>query len=200
MNNSKLQRSVPRRAFTLIETVLALGIISTGMLLLFALVPTALTTMGDSAKKSVERRIANNIIGELMLNQWGVLYSFDGQMRYFDSQGLELDMAGSPTPVPVFSVHVVVSPRDVRTDHDGSLTVLRTTKISGWAPPYTFPEDPLTPAIETVDLNLRRIVVEITAVPGVQTASFFTPANADLYRTYASVVANMTDSDTPFGP
>lgn len=200
MNNSKLQRSVLRRAFTLIETVLALGIISTGMLLLFALVPTALTTMGDSAKKSVERRIANNIIGELMLNQWGVLYSFDGQMRYFDSQGLELDMAGSPTPVPVFSVHVVVSPRDVRTDHDGSLVDLRTNKISGWTPPYLFPEDPTLSEIKTVDLNLRRIVVEITAVPGVQTAIFFTPANADLYRTYASVVANMTDSDTPFGP
>ena len=48
---------------------------------------------------SLKRRIAQNIIGELMQNEWQRLHLFDSEgneYRYYDAQGIEIAPGDSP--------------------------------------------------------------------------------------------------------
>lgn len=79
-------------AFSLVEVVIALGIISFGLLAVIGLMPVGLNTMRDAMDDTAEALIANQITGQALLTSFDELEnSFDGTKFYFDDEGQPLD-------------------------------------------------------------------------------------------------------------
>jgi len=176
-----------RQAFTLVEVTIALGLVAGGVVVLLALLPASLGTMGEASRTAVERRIAQNLIGELMRTKWEELSYQDGSPpRYFDSQGIELPLEiWSTRPGLVsFTARISVPRQDVRIDQDDTLLSVSQTI------PYS-KGDLITPFTNP---HLRRVTVDITDVP-IQGFDFDDALNRNRFRSYSSVVCNLTKDD-----
>lgn len=92
-------RKTTRRypAFSLVEVVLAVGIMALGVVTILGLLPHGLEMSRKTANEMAETRIVEHIIGELQNSNWAMLDdpNFSSQIRYFDDQGLELPNLGS---------------------------------------------------------------------------------------------------------
>ena len=60
-NNNLIRRTI-NKGFTLVETVLALGIVATVMVTLMALLPTGMDIMKEAGTNTVGVRIANQLV------------------------------------------------------------------------------------------------------------------------------------------
>ena len=170
------------------EIVIALGIFATAIVVLLGVLPQNLDGMRKASARSMERRIAQNIIGELMLNDWDRLHLFDsekGQVRYFDAQGIPLTEFSIET---VFTARIRVIPRDVNIDQNRSL---ESANVSD-AQDYRLPDD--QGVEKSTNQHARRIIVEITDVPD-ENFDFNDPANEKRFLRVGSVVANLNDID-----
>ena len=78
-----------RRAFSLVEVTLALGIISFSLVAVLGLMPVGLTTMRQAMDASIEEQIVQKITGEVHLTPYSKLSTaMIGKSFYFDDQGL----------------------------------------------------------------------------------------------------------------
>lgn len=84
------RRPLARAAFTLVETVLAIGMVSTVLIALLGLLPTGMDIMGEAGQRTVGARIAQQLMSEMQASPFVELESFDGDTRYFDDQGTEV--------------------------------------------------------------------------------------------------------------
>ena len=174
------------RGFSLMEVVIALAVFATGLVVLVGLLPQNLEGMRKSSAKSMQRRIAQNIIGELMLNDWDRLHLFGsktGELRYFDSQGIPLEEYSDQT---VFTARIKVLPRDVNLDQNLSLESAEISESQN----YKLPDDE---GIEkTTSQHARRVIIEVTDVP-LKEFDFDDPANRKRILRVGTVVANLND-------
>ena len=111
---SSLDSPPPRKAtsaFTLVEVVIAIGIISTVLIALVGILPVGVSTVQKAKNLSIEARIAHNIIGEVQLSDWENLQQFNGETRYFDDQATELDN-GVADPRQVYSALIEIPEQD----------------------------------------------------------------------------------------
>lgn len=77
-----------RHAFSLVEVVLAIGVVSFGLLAVLGLMPVGLTTMRQAMDNSIETQIAKQIGGEALLTPFSTLVTnFAGKTFYYDEQG-----------------------------------------------------------------------------------------------------------------
>ena len=87
-------RAISSRAFTLIETTLAIGLTAVGLVVLMALIPHGLNVMKTAGDTSVEARIAQELTGEVLLTDWTLIddfnYEDNSDLRYFDVEGTEV--------------------------------------------------------------------------------------------------------------
>ncbi|MDF1739487.1 MAG: Verru_Chthon cassette protein B [Verrucomicrobiales bacterium] len=176
-------------AFSLIEVAIALAIFSSGILLLFSMLPGSLFTMKEASSRSIERRIARNLVNDLMLNEWERLHQFDSRQlgsRHFDSQGIELSEYGMNA---IFTARIKIHSRDVNIDPDRTLEEIDISDSGD----YSLPDD--TYLGKSTSQHSRRITVEITDVP-LETFDFDDPENAKRFRSFSTVVANMKDTDS----
>lgn len=181
-------RSQSSSGFSLIEIVIALTIFSTGILLLVGVLPQNLDDMRSASAKSMERRIAQNIIGELMLNEWEQLHLFNtprGSYRYFDAQGIELD---DFTLDAIFTARVRILPRDVNLDQDRSLESVPISRVNV----QRLPDD--ESLSKSTNPFARRIIVEVTDIPQ-EEFDFEDPRNEGRFLRVGTVVANFNDVD-----
>jgi len=75
-------------AFSLVEVVLAMGIISFGLLAVIGLMPVGLNTMRDAMDDTAEALIANRVTGEVMLTPFSEMDTvFNGRIYFFDEEG-----------------------------------------------------------------------------------------------------------------
>lgn len=78
------------KAFTLIETAIALGIVSFCLLAIAGLTTTSLHTMSDANSDVRATVIAAKVIGEAELSSWQNLDQLNHQVRWFDASGREV--------------------------------------------------------------------------------------------------------------
>ncbi|XHR31081.1 MAG: Verru_Chthon cassette protein B [Chthoniobacteraceae bacterium] len=91
--------AVARRAFSLVEVVLALGIISVSLLAVMGLMPVGLKTMREAMDATVESQILQKINAEASLTPFSQLAAnFAGKTFYYDESGLFL--SNSPATAP----------------------------------------------------------------------------------------------------
>jgi uncharacterized protein (TIGR02598 family) len=79
--------------FSLIEVTLAMGIVATVLVSLLALLPYGMDQVREAKSTMVQSRIANEIVGELQVADWGKEPNYkkmmenDGEIRRYDSEG-----------------------------------------------------------------------------------------------------------------
>ena len=78
------------KGFTLVETVLALGIVATVMVTLMALLPTGMDIMKEAGTNTVGARIANQLVSEIQLSDYEKIQQWNGKEYYFDDMGTQL--------------------------------------------------------------------------------------------------------------
>ena len=86
-----LQNSRSKRgAFTLVETVLAIGIVSTVMIALMGLIPVGMKMMKEAGVNTVGARIANKLLGEVQLSEFDDIQQYNNKEYWFDDMGTQL--------------------------------------------------------------------------------------------------------------
>lgn len=79
-----------QRAFSLVEVVLAIGVIGFGVLIVLGLMPVGLNTMRQAMDNSTEMQIVKQISGEALLMPFSQLATnFSDKTFYYDEQGIK---------------------------------------------------------------------------------------------------------------
>jgi uncharacterized protein (TIGR02598 family) len=89
----------PRRpgGFSLVEVTIAMGIVATVMIALLALLPYGMDNVREAKGTQVQARIANEIIGELQVADWGKepnyakLHEYDQKVLRYDGEGTMIE-------------------------------------------------------------------------------------------------------------
>lgn len=81
--------------FSLIEVILAIGLVTFSMLMIFSLMPTGLAVLDDSNRQIVETEIFNAIGAELAATPFGKVEDYVSTRFpvFYDAQGLEVPAA-----------------------------------------------------------------------------------------------------------
>lgn len=83
--------------FSLVEVTVAMGIVATVLVALLALLPYGMDSIREAKSTQVQARIANEIISEIQVADWGSeptykkLGDYDGMIRHYDSEGTLID-------------------------------------------------------------------------------------------------------------
>jgi len=81
------------RGFSLVETVLAMAVMSLAVTVLLGLLPQGLEMARKAGISAGESRVTTEVLGELSQVDWTSLAGYDGKKFYFDDQGVRLDGA-----------------------------------------------------------------------------------------------------------
>ena len=167
---SRPKLSLPRSAgFSLVEVVLAVGIMALGVVTILGLLPHGMEVSRKTANELAESRIVDSIVGDLQGVKWGAgglpETEVIGQNRYFDDQGLEIE-PNDPDLEGLLSyvVNVELPPMDVR---------VPTNQVGAPA-----------------NVNLRRVVIRIISAP-LKEFNFASPPPGVPVKTYSQLIAKM---------
>lgn len=85
-----------RRAFSLVEVLMATGLVTFALLVIFSLMPAGLAALQDANRQIVETEIYNTVGAELASTPFGRLgeYQTSRFPIYFDNEGIETASAG----------------------------------------------------------------------------------------------------------
>lgn len=153
--------------FSLVEVVLAVGIMALGVVTILGLLPHGLEMSRKTANEMAEARIIEHIVGEMQSTNWELLNTYGQQLRYFDDQGLELPNLG--TPEARFALNYVV-----RVDV-----------------PALDVQLPTNNATAAVDRNLRRVTIRMVAAP-LPDFNFNSPPAGVPVKNFTQLIANMS--------
>lgn len=91
--SSRIRRS--RQGFSLVEVVLALGVISFSLVSLLGLLPVGLNSLRDALQINTQAQIIQSVASEIQISRFSDLDTADFLStrfpKYFDDQGNELD-------------------------------------------------------------------------------------------------------------
>ena len=96
-----------RSGFSLVEIVVAVGIVATVMVALLGMIPTGLNTVNEAAHTMSEIRIAQQVLGEVQLTDWREIEQWESDGPYFyDLEGTKLETEDSNKVVYTCEVEV----------------------------------------------------------------------------------------------
>jgi len=98
-------RTVRSAGFSLVELVMAIGIVSFAFVSLFALLPVGLTTFRQTMDTSIGSQIVQRIVNEAQQTDYPTLINTTSYDRYFDDQGNEVQSIDSS----IYTVEVTVT-------------------------------------------------------------------------------------------
>lgn len=86
-----------KRGFTLIEVVVAVGIVATVFVAFMGMLPLGMDTMREAGAITTQARISQKLIGEMQQTDWrkagdssnSIIDAFSSELRYFDEYGNE---------------------------------------------------------------------------------------------------------------
>lgn len=166
------------KASTLVELVLALGILAVAMVSLLGMLSRGVGTMKKAADIATESRIVQQLIDELQAMQWDRLDAVVADQafstRYYDDQGIEISRGGQIYTARVFLDR---SPDDA-------------------GPGFRLPGDEVAGVDRRSDL--RRVIVRITHVPGQRGAEILdAPESSSFYREFSGTVVRLRGEEIP---
>ena len=82
--------SACNRAFTLPEMTISVAIVFVMVLVVWGVIGTSQITMDIAVRKSTQARISQQLISDILLNNWSSVMSYNGSEHYFDSEGIRI--------------------------------------------------------------------------------------------------------------
>jgi uncharacterized protein (TIGR02598 family) len=164
---SNLRRFSSRSGFSLVEVVLATGIMALGVVTILGLLPHGLELTRKTANEQAETRIVDQIVGELQTMNWASMTVDQAKVRYFDDQGLELMQPNGDTFKMQLNyvVQVNIPELDVKLPtNDGD-------------------------AVRQVNKSLRRVMIKMISAP-LPDFNFDDPTPTVPVRTFTQLIAN----------
>lgn len=160
-------------AFSLVEVVLAVGIMAVGVVTILGLLPHGMEMSRKTANEQAETRIVDQLVGEAQSSDWdtmgGIASQSGGIKRFFDDQGLVI--SGSAGSVDELLNYVArISVADFTEKDTGMLLPSRNGK--------------------TTNKNLRRVLVEVAATQD-KNFNFDSPPAAIPVKRVTQLVAKM---------
>lgn len=165
-----------RAAFSLVEVVLAVGIMAMGVVTILGLLPHGMEMSRKTANEQAETRIVDQIVGELQSSNWTTMGglikggSADDLVYYFDDQGLKLTQGSSAV------AQTMVYAAQVRFADAGEVNVGTTL--------------PGKSGKDVSNRNLRRITIEV-AVTQNPDFNFANPPAGVPVKRYTQLIAKM---------
>lgn len=148
-------------AFTLVEVVMSIGIISFAFIAIFALLPVGMTSFRKALSNSIGTQIVQRIVNEAKQTDFATLIAKPTTTRFFDDQGDEVPQTPTPT-APAPWLYLV------------QIDVKAPTALPG--------------AVTGPSANLATITVKLAADPG-HNLNPFTPASKVPYSIFSAFVA-----------
>ncbi len=149
-----LGRLARRRAstagFSLVEMVLALGVLAFAVIPLFGLLPMGMTTFRKAMDASVTTQISQRIVNEAQQTDFNTFIATTPSIRYFDDQGEEMTTAaGTAGTAPAgaiyqVGVHVTSAPTLPGADNSNENLATVTVQIANNPGNRTLVTDPAT--------------------------------------------------------
>ena len=98
-----------RSAFTLVETVIAVGIVATVMLVMVSLLPLGISTLRDASVRAADARIVQSLVGVYQMQDWSAVEQQEAaglyKDFYFDEKGLAVERTD---PSQLYTARVVI--------------------------------------------------------------------------------------------
>jgi uncharacterized protein (TIGR02598 family) len=134
------RQALSGRAFTLVEVVLALGVVCFGIISMLGLLTVGLKTFHDAMSQTTETEIAQQLANQLQLANFSTLAANKtGSTNYFTQEGIQLTNAAGSTTAPTSTVYTAtINAPSVLTVPGGDSTSTITTNtmtfvISIWS-------------------------------------------------------------------
>ncbi len=185
MTLMKVSNIRANRGFSLVEVTLAIGITAVALVSLMGMLPKGMQTLQRANDLAVMGRIHQQVVGELQLTPWEAtsgagspIDSFDGMVRYYDDQGIELPESDRGSFSHVYTARISI-PR--------SGSGLPISVGGGAHGGVKVPGESMLPSGSPSDY-MRLVIVEITSVVD---PDFDDPEMASQVRTYRTVIAKM---------
>lgn len=168
------------KAATLVELVLALGILAVAMVSLLGMLTRGVGTMKKAADLATESRIVQQLIDEVQATDWdrldAVVAEASFQTRYFDDQGI---ITSRGRQIYTTRIYLDQSPDDT-------------------GPAFGLPGDEAVGVDRKSDL--RRVIVRITHVPGNRgEAMLDSPGARASYREFFGTVIRLRGEENRTG-
>jgi len=168
-HSATARRSRLSAAFSLVEVVLAVGIMALGVVTILGLLPHGMEISRKTANELAETRIIEQLVAELQSSEWddieGAKQTISAQTRYFDDQGLEL----------------------AETDSDLEALV---TYVARVRVPDLNVRLPTNATAISENQNLRRVTIEVASVP-LTNFNFDDPPAGVAVKTFTQLLARM---------
>jgi uncharacterized protein (TIGR02598 family) len=173
-NLRSLTPSRNNAAFSLVEVVLAVGIMALGVVTILGLLPHGMEMSRKTANEQAETRIVEQLVGEAQASDWatmgGLTGSATGIKAYFDDQGLRIyDSSGNVASQLVYAARVKL------VDSNEETKGMRMPSKAG---------------ATATNKNLRRVMVEV-AVTQDQNFNFDNAPPGIAVKRFTQLVANM---------
>jgi uncharacterized protein (TIGR02598 family) len=173
-------RRLSNTGFSLIEVVLAVGIMALGVVTILGLLPHGMEVSRKTANELAEGRIVDTVVGDLQAMTWEKVQDaagsqngpYGGTAVHFDDQGLRINRDQALTEQS-YIARVKVPQLDSSNPKETGAVILPTN-------------DPAQP----YHRNLRRVIIEVASTPLVD-FNFDEPPTGVPVRRYAHVIANM---------
>jgi uncharacterized protein (TIGR02598 family) len=136
--------------FSLVEMVLALGVLAFAVVPIFALLPAGMTTFRKAIDASVTTQISQRMVNEAQQTDFNTFIATNPPIRYFDDQGEEITTAtgtaGSAPAGAIYqvSVHVTSAPTLPGADNCNENLATVTVQIANNPGNCTLVVDPAT--------------------------------------------------------
>lgn len=181
------------RGFSLVEVTLAIGITAVALVSLMGMLPKGMQTLQKANDLAVMGRIHQQILGELQLTPWestmggAPIDSFDGMVRYYDDQGIELAPADKGSFAHVYTARITIPrqggklPQSVGGGNHGGVKV---------------PGEQSMLDVGSAEDFMRLVIVEVTGITDPRfleglPATFDSAEALSGIRVYRTVVAKM---------
>ncbi len=174
------------RGFSLIEVIVAMGIVATVMVGLIGIMPAGVESLHDAATTAIQSRIVQELVSDAQQSDWNNLPpppntpatpKLDDLMgkaktRYYDSQGTLITPTSAGTRTASYAT--LMEYADNEEGHKA--------KVLNYTKGYT---------------HLRRVKITIEFTPGGRSPVFTSndPARVKYIKTYAVMIANMGTSE-----
>ena len=175
-----------KSGFSLIEVIVAMGIVATVMVGLIGILPTGVNSLHDASKVAIQSRIVQEMVSDAQQSNWDTA-----------------SKAKDPNAIPQPMLSEMLGVKNMRR-YDAQGNLISGVSVVGQVPAYaalmlldtTNNNKPQIMGYATGYSHLRRVFIYVEYTPGGRAPNPTDPSRAKFVTKYSLLVANMGTSES----